>query len=282
MISATPLALTTATLEGAPAGLTLTARLVDGDETLATVVTVTPKLDADGDALDAYTAVFTAPAAAALPVTLEWLEGATVVGFELVVWSGTLPLAGIDDPYFTVAEARAFSTELANVTKYPDAAIETTRVTVEQELERRCGVAFVPRAETEVIDANGATDILLRWPRPLTVTSATLDDTALTVGDVTLYRDGRAYLENRWTSGRGNLTIAYTHGYETIPGAAKLAALTWTKSLLVKGPLDARTTSYTTDDGQYTLATPGMRGSQTGIPIVDEFINSYNLHVAVA
>lgn len=93
MISTTPGTATTGTLEGAPAGLTLTARLVDGDEILATVVTVAPKLDSEGDPLSAYTAAFTAPAA--LPVILEWLEGATIVGSELVSLR-TIPQTGSD------------------------------------------------------------------------------------------------------------------------------------------------------------------------------------------
>lgn len=82
MILTTPGATTIGTLEGAPAGLTLTARLVDGDETLPAVVAVSPKLDSDGDALDAYEGVFAAPAA--LPVVLEWLEAGTVVASELI------------------------------------------------------------------------------------------------------------------------------------------------------------------------------------------------------
>lgn len=192
----------------------------------------------------------------------------------------------LDEPdatnYFTIAEARAFSTELANETKYPDAAIEAVRETVEEELEVRCGRAFIPRVETETLDASGGTDLMLRWPRPLSVTSATLDGSAVTPGDLILYRDGRVYNANGWTRGRGNLTITYTHGHAVIPGAAKRAALTWAKSLLIQGPIDARTTSFTTDDGNYTLATPGVRGSHTGIPVVDEFIDTYSLHVAVA
>lgn len=82
MITTQPGARTTATLEGAPAGRVITARLVDGDEILTTVVTVSPLLDSVGMALNAYTASFTAPPA--LPVVIEWLEGTAIVGSELV------------------------------------------------------------------------------------------------------------------------------------------------------------------------------------------------------
>ena len=120
MISATPLALTTATLEGAPAGATITARLVDGDETLATVVTVTPKLDASGVALDAYTATFTAPAA--LPVLLEWLEGGVVVGSEVVEYSLAGVLSG------TAAEAVARQRLVAKLAVDMEPALTTTDI----------------------------------------------------------------------------------------------------------------------------------------------------------
>jgi hypothetical protein len=93
MIPTTPGVSTTATLEGAPAGLTITARLRDGDEILPTVVTISPKLDATGDPLDAYVGVFTAPAQ--LPVMLEWLQDEMVVGSELVVLR-TIPQTGTD------------------------------------------------------------------------------------------------------------------------------------------------------------------------------------------
>jgi hypothetical protein len=82
MIVTTPGTQTTAALDDAPAGLTLTARLRDGTAILAAAVTVTPELDGHGDPLDAYRATFTAPMT--LPVQIEWLEGATIVGQEVI------------------------------------------------------------------------------------------------------------------------------------------------------------------------------------------------------
>lgn len=59
-------------LSNAPAGLAISARLVDGDEQLDVDVVVVPVLDADGDALDAYDATFPRPAS--FPVQLDWIE----------------------------------------------------------------------------------------------------------------------------------------------------------------------------------------------------------------
>ena len=229
----------------------------------------------------------TPPASGLWAVTLTAPDDA---GTYSVVWTDgvlfardVLEVSGVvSEHYFTIDEARAFDPALADDVKYPDAAIEAVRANVEEELEVRCGQAFVPRAETETIDAPGLSDVLLRWPRPLSVISATLDGSTVTLGDLILYRDGRVYNAAGWRRGRGNLTISYTHGHALIPGAAKRAALTWAKTLLIKGPLDSRTTTYTTEDGNYTLATPGVRGSHTGIPVVDEFIDTYNLNCAVA
>lgn len=273
----------------ATAGATFDAEL-DGATNLAGPLTVaiydTPETTAlYGPSSTGITE--TPPSSGLWAVTLTAPDTA---GTYSIVWTDgvlyardVLEVVGVvSEHYFTVAEARAFDVALADVTKYPDAAIEAVRATVEEELEVRCGQAFVPRAETEVIDATGGPDILLRWPRPLSVTSATLDGATVTPGDLVLYRDGRVYSSAGWTRGRGNLTIAYTHGHALIPGAAKRAALTWAKALLIKGPLDSRTTTFTTEDGNYTLATPGVRGSHTGIPVVDEFIDTYNLNCAVA
>ena len=182
---------------------------------------------------------------------------------------------GTDTPYFTIGEARSFSGgALANAEKYSDSEIEAARIEVETELEGRCGCAFVPRTTTEVLDANGGTDILLRWPRPLTIVSVELNDAALTPADLAVYPDGRVYNASGWTRGRGNLTITYTHGYATVFPPAKRAALTWVKSLLIPSPMDDRATRATTDEMTYDLTTLPPR--------VTEFINTYNLNVAVA
>jgi hypothetical protein len=73
-----------AQLDGAPAGLTITARLRDGAGTiLAPPVTVAPVLDGAGVALDAYTATFN-DTGLDLPVELEWRQAGIRVGLDVV------------------------------------------------------------------------------------------------------------------------------------------------------------------------------------------------------
>jgi hypothetical protein len=93
---------------------------------------------------------------------------------------------------------------------------------------------------------------------------------------------GVIYTANGWTRGFGNYSISYEHGYSEPPARIRQAALLWAKSVLVKGPIDDRTTSFSNDEGTFSLATPGMRGSWTGIPEVDATIQQYSLTAAVA
>lgn len=93
MISTRPGATETARIEGPPAGLTITARLVDGDETLPTALVVSPVLDDNGDPIDAYkTGAFVVPAT--LPVGVEWLLDGARVGYE-VIQAGSSVSVGI-------------------------------------------------------------------------------------------------------------------------------------------------------------------------------------------
>lgn len=138
MILATPGQETSATpLTGVPAGAVITARLIDGDETLPTVVTVTPIVDSQGMALTSRAATFTAPPG--LPVTLQWLLGVAVVGEELVaaypVTQPPPPLAGT--AYATVAWIRATvaGTAYAALLPVQDATLGRLLALAEQDLD---------------------------------------------------------------------------------------------------------------------------------------------------
>lgn len=185
---------------------------------------------------------------------------------------------------FTIAQARAV-TPLNNATLYPTQTIVDTRTLVEQALEDACGVAFVPRYRKESFDGWGVTTLLAHQPRVTAIRSASLNGTALTVSDLALVggnQNGRLYYVNTWTSGYGNYVVAYEHGYEQPPLRMTQAALLLAKNWLVKGPIDDRTTAFSTEDGTFSLATPGLRGSTFGIPEVDAAVADYGLRVSVA
>jgi len=181
---------------------------------------------------------------------------------------------------FTIAQARSLN-PLSDPTKYPTQAIIDARTLVETALEDACGVAFVPRYRRELVSGTGGTELVLSSPRVTALRSTTLDGATVT-DTVVPSAPGVIYTAGGWTRGFGNYSIAYEHGWPFPPPRVSQAALLWAKSVLVKGPIDDRTTSFSTEDGTFSLATPGIRGSVTGIPEVDATIAQYNLTCAVA
>lgn len=186
MIPTTPGAATTATLEGAPAGLAITARLADNDEILAAVVTVAPKLDGDGDPLDAYTATFAAPAG--LPYMLEWLQDATtVVGQELVVLGGAAAAEAYEG-YPTREDLVAGSTVdelLASSSAQQDAYRALAILTV----ENYTGQVFLPFEGEIAVDGSGGRELYL--PRRVeALTDVVVQGTSIDLTDVTISDDG--------------------------------------------------------------------------------------------
>lgn len=183
-----------------------------------------------------------------------------------------------DAPYFTLAELRAFSVDLADPVRYPDAALNDMRPIVEQSLEDACGVAFVPRTSTRQAIAAGA----LLDPGVRRVRSVT---------SVTDYLGATVDLTDTWVQGdyltratqwpKRVLTVVVQHGYDAPPLRVKGAAMLLAKNWLIKGPLDDRTTSLSTEDGTFALATPGLRGSEFGLSEVDRVVVRYRDPVVV-
>lgn len=185
------------------------------------------------------------------------------------------PDAVADPVYFSVAEAREIP-GLSSLTLYPDEAIELARDIVEDALERACGVAFVLRDATMTTDGNGTCDLLV-LPRPREVTACTVCETTLTpteLGDLVLYRDGRIYRECGWPAGRGNVEIAFNHGYEVIPPLVKRAALELAKRFLIDTPVDPRASSVTGEDGTTQILKPD---GTFGHPLADMVVNTYGV-----
>lgn len=204
-----------------------------------------------------------------------------VSGGQSQTFTDTIEVAG--GVLFTIDQARALK-PLNDTTMYPTAKIIEARTMVESALEDACGVAFVPRFKRQWVSGNGRSTILLA-PKARAIRSVTLDDTAVSnalTDTMRVMPTGEVYYPSWWQTGYANYEVAYEHGYDSPPPRVSQAALLWAKTFLVSGPIDARTTSMSTEDGTFSLATPGLRGSHTGIPEVDAVIQQYALHVAVA
>lgn len=147
---------------------------------------------------------------------------------------------------FSIAELRAESTAFESTTNYPAAKLAELRTTVEQALEDATGVAFVPRYGTAPLNS-----------------------------DYTIYRTDLRRLRNSTTIVRnGKTLVGYEYGMDYPPARVKQAALILAKSWGLKGPIDSRTTSFTSPETGITSSF--VTTGRFGIPEVDSVVDEYS------
>jgi hypothetical protein len=284
-------------LQGTPAVLTMTLEDQDGTPVAASGALTVAVTQADGTSVIAAgtatsspsTGVYTVPLTAANTAALNLLTA---------VWTDAGPNARtvttkheiVGGYYFNLADARASNdTLIANSSKYPDALLLATRQEVEEEAERICDVAFVPRYRREILDGLATPEIILGanmirtvrsvkiYPVPggtqfLTLTAAQLAGLRWDP-DGMLHRTDFGFFDE----GRGNIVIEYEHGWDQPPADVRRAALTRLRSRLnfEKSGVNERATTFTADNGQsYKLATADA--FSTGIPDVDAAYDRYS------
>lgn len=233
-----------------------------------------------GTATHASTGVYTyvLPAQAALNVlTVEWTG--TFNG-EATTITSTVEVVG--GQYFSIAELRAVDTVLQNKTKYPFERLVAARLAVEAEFEGICGRAFVPRYARERLIGDGSGVLWLANPDPLRPVSLTVDDADWS--DQTLGRRDdnlRTLVLDSGTFPYGSkIVIEYEYGMDVVPIRIRNAGLKRAKYALVadQSRIDERATTMNIPDfGNFILATPGIRGSYTGIPEVDVVLQDYQI-----
>lgn len=212
---------------------------------------------------------------------LDWLELTWTSSAKGTITSTLEVVGGF---LFTIAEARALK-PLNSVTAYSSAAIIAMRTRVEQAIEDACGVAFVPRYMRETVSGTANRSLVVSRPRVTAVRSVQRNGLALAAGElaaITLSDAGILHSTAGWALGQDNYVVAYEHGHRRPPARVGQAALTLARLWLVDGPLDQRTTAFTTADGTFTLSTPGMRGAVFGVPEVDATVNAYDERAMVA
>lgn len=182
-----------------------------------------------------------------------------------------------DPSYFTLAELRASDPVLADVTKYPDAALGRVRSLAQESLEDACGVAFVPRSSTETVSGDGSQVLFVSRPYVRSLTAAAVGAIALNITGVTAYGDSGLYRAAGWPAGLGNVQVTYEHGYTAPPLRVAAAAKILARTLLLQGPVSDRATQISGVDGAIiNLATPGFRGATFGLPEVDVVVAHYS------
>jgi hypothetical protein len=183
---------------------------------------------------------------------------------------------------FTLAQARALL-PLNDTEKYTTAKLVEARTMVESALEDACGVAFVPRYAKQTFSGSGMTTLLLP-PRVRAIRSASNEGVAVSapyLATMRMLASGELYYPSVFGAGFANYEVAFEWGYDYPPPRVSQAALTWAKNWLVKGPIDERWTSMTSEDGTYAMSTPGMRGANSGLPEVDQVIHEYSLRAGI-
>ncbi len=182
--------------------------------------------------------------------------------------------------YFSLAELRKFDSVLQSTTKYPDAKLRAARLSVETEFEGICGRSFVPRYAQETLTGDGSGRVWLSNPDPIRLISLSVDGEAWVGASLRRPTDNLRVLDlDSGVFARGApIAIEYEYGFREVPIRIKHAALKRAKYSLVAdvSRIDERATTMNIPDfGNFVLATPGMRGSYTGIPEVDVVLADY-------
>jgi hypothetical protein len=197
--------------------------------------------------------------------------------------------------YFSVQDLRTADRAMRDaIAKFPAEDIVRIRQDVEVECERITGRAFVRRVKRVTLSGNGKSWIRLPDVDVHAVRSLKVNGAPYGVGSYMVSPSGRVdlgvYNQNwgidddmsgvgpRFGAGRSNVEVVYEYGAETPPADLKRAAMVRARSLLVadKSGIPSRATSMTSDGTNITLATPGTRDWNTGIPEVDAVYNAYS------
>jgi hypothetical protein len=215
---------------------------------------------------------------------------ATVSGDAIVIDSDHIQVAG--GFLFSLSEGRGVDTVLASQSKYPTARLIQARLETEDECERICGQAFVPRFCREVVDGRGESFLKLRWPWIRAIRSISVRPTpgsayaAMTAGQLAVVvggDDGVIRIDAGiswpttgywwgavWPMGRSNVIVEYEHGLDYAPPDLVRGAKIRFKSLVLQPTSalpDRAERIATTETGVVILASPSE--DRTGIPEVD-------------
>ena len=149
----------------------------------------------------------------------------------------------------------------------------------EEMIEGECLRAFTGWYGTCTLDGNWRSRYLHLPNYPAkSLIGVTIDGTAKTVSDFTLYPDtGKVYSElGAFTSlTPQNVTVKYTYGETSVPMDVSRAVTLIACSLLADGPWDDRGFGVTTDGGFVRLLTAGVGSTAFSIPEVQATVNRW-------
>jgi len=198
---------------------------------------------------------------------------------------------------FTAAELRAYDTSLTAI-KYPYNRLAEARMFVENEFERICSRAFVPRFGRETLTGDGTDQLWLDMPDVHRVTKLTVDGTDrladwVTSNKIKVDKDATnlLFMDDGTTFPElSDIVIEYEHGMKKVPFAifdkSRVRARYYLTSRNTR--IDERVSVINADGfGRFNLATPGMEMGfgryvrsgmgvwYTGMPEVDVVLKDF-------
>jgi hypothetical protein len=223
------------------------------------------------------------------------LSPQAVLNYLTVTWSGTFSGTARSvvtyceirgNEIFTLAEARASDSSLADTLKYPTALLKEVRAEVEDEFEKITNCSFVPKYKRLTRDGTGTERMILKERRIRKVIAGSIYGVALTsneLASITSDLSGQVVRTDAgfWTSGYKNVVLEIEYGFDVPPADVRKAALVRVRSRVQEtrnGTPDRATSITSPEGGTFALATPGRAGSETGIPDVDAVLARYNLN----
>lgn len=216
-------------------------------------------------------------------LVVSW--AATVSGDAIVVDSDRLQVVG--GFLFSLTAGRAVDSALADTTKFPSATLVEKRTEVEDECERICGQAMVPRFRRLQLNGTGTADLPVGDPWLRAVRAVSLSTRygqpfiPLTSTQLSYIAPGEDGVARRtdggiWLTGTRNVIIEVEHGRDMPPTEITRVAKIRFKSLLMqsRSPLPDRAERIAvTDMGTVLLAQPDTE--RTGLPEVDAVYSRY-------
>ena len=210
-------------------------------------------------------------------LTATWLvDGSAAASTVIEVVGGV---------YCSNSELKALEPTLATRS---DAVLRAARTEAENMIEEWCNRAFVHRIEIERRNGTGASALPVSWPNIVDVKWGKVwysgnSSTSLTASELADIAATRGPLLNRqdgwlWERGVDNIEVAYIHGLANPPEDIKrvCAALVHRQLTVANRALADNATQYfPAEGGSVMMAQPGMRGSFTGIPWMDEILKRW-------
>ncbi|MCP9207810.1 hypothetical protein [Streptomyces cucumeris] len=213
--------------------------------------------------------------AATLPAQPEGVYTVDWTAAGLAVDKGGFEVVGAF--LFSLPEARQSDMDLADTVRFPTAELKHYRAVVEDEFEAITDRSFVPRTTRIEVEADGSATLFLGYfdvtavkavegpSGPLDLAGWAVDSSGFLRAPFEL-RDGDRY------------TVTFGYGFGQAPEDVKRAGLLRLRSFLTaerSGIPDRATSFVAAEGGNFTLATAGRNGWETGLPEVDAVLKRY-------